>query len=369
MTESPQTLGQLNTKSGVSTARQDLSHVGSSSCCPGKKGEISKIQTKLTIGPSNDDYEQEADRVAEQVMRMPDSWVKREPNHLDMGIKIRRVTDHGSGGRNIGPDIQFNQSGGHPLSDSTRKFMEPRFGVSFGHVRLHADKNAHQMASQIHAKAFTYRNRIWLGSGESESNKNLMAHELAHVVQQTHNKKFLKIQRFTVDDCSEEHGNELRSAYVNAQVSIPRVVSKILNPSEDERRTFETYFGTTNSAPYIGLRLYLIRHGLQRATAECETPDSFMYNHFCGGSLAYVRPVPAFFGFGNIHICQPGYHNLTENQQTATLVHEGAHRYLDADDEAYYTLNCAETAETRGLSDRDRWDNADSYGCLVQELS
>ncbi len=52
----------------------------------------------------------------------------------------------------------------------------------------------------------------------------------------------------------------------------------------------------------------------------------------------------------------------------ATLVHEGAHRYIDADDEADYTLNCQETGETRALSDFERRDNEDFYVCLVHAL-
>ena len=37
------------------------------------------VQTKLTIGPDNDKYEREADRVADQVMRMPDPNLFRKP--------------------------------------------------------------------------------------------------------------------------------------------------------------------------------------------------------------------------------------------------------------------------------------------------
>ncbi len=300
-------------------------------------------------------------------MRMPDSSVQSEHNHLTTGINIQRIPD-GGGGLNTPPDIRLNQSGSRPLSTSTRRFMEPRFGVDFGHVRLHANQDAQQMAAEINARAFTYGDNIVLGKGESEQNRQLMAHELTHVAQQKKGVSLLKIQRFTAEDCSEEHGNELRLAYINAYNAIPGVVSKILNPSPGVTRTLQTYFGRTTNAASVGLRLYLIRHGLQRATAECENPDSFMYNHFCGSSLAYVRPIPAFFGLGNIHICQPGFHNLTDKQRMATLVHEGAHRYINADDEAYYTLNCQETAKTRALSDFDRRDNADSYGCLVQML-
>jgi hypothetical protein len=45
-----------------------------------------------------------------------------------------------------------------------------------------------------------------------------------------------------------------------------------------------------------------------------------------------------------------------------------AHRFVDASDEAYYTLDCRQTAQTQGLSDNDLRENADSYGCWSQTL-
>lgn len=179
-----------------------------------------------------------------------------------------------------------------------------------------------------------------------------------------------QIQRLDVEDCSTEHAREVRTASAAALPAVRNTISAILGNTPAANATLKTYFGDSgpDHAASIGLRLAIIAHRLSGATVECENPGGFMYDHFCGGALAYVRPVPAFFGFGNIHLCQPGFHNLNARQQMATLVHEGAHRYIDADDEAYYTLDCNETAETRALSDSDRRDNADSYGCLVHAL-
>lgn len=170
--------------SRLSTTGGAFPRTGSSSCCSGKNAPDGKIQTKLAVGPANDIYEQEADRVARQVMRMPDSAVDYDPHHCDKGIKIRRLSDHSGGAEHTDPGIRINPSGGRHLSDTTRRFMEPRFGVSFGHVRLHEDRSAHQVASQIQAKAFTVGNHIWLGKDANESRRSLMAHELTHVIQQ-----------------------------------------------------------------------------------------------------------------------------------------------------------------------------------------
>jgi len=148
----------------------------------GKEDEDKRIQAKLKIGPANDVYEQEADRVAEQVMRMPGSPLSSESEQSYPGIHIQRISAGECAG--FDADLNLNQSGGRSLSPSTRQFIEPRFGADFGHVRLHTDEQAHQTTSQIQARAFTYGHHIWLGEGANEGDKRLMAHELTHVVQQ-----------------------------------------------------------------------------------------------------------------------------------------------------------------------------------------
>ncbi|MDI5920401.1 DUF4157 domain-containing protein [Halomonas sp. LR5S13] len=75
---------------------------------------------------------------------------------------------------------------GGPLPASVRTFMEPRFGVDFSDVRIHDAPSDRRAADRIGARAFTHRHHIWMGQDESVDNRRLMAHELTHVVQQTH---------------------------------------------------------------------------------------------------------------------------------------------------------------------------------------
>jgi hypothetical protein len=105
-----------------------------------------------------------------------------------------------------------------------------------------------------------------------------------------------------------------------------------------------------------------------RAIRTTKEPATHLvsYDHFCENNLVYVRSIPAYFGFGSIHVCRPAFHKLTPLRRMATLVHEGAHRYLDANDEAYFTGDCQPTPATNAMSDLERLNNADSYGCLVQ---
>ena len=85
--------------------------------------------------------------------------------------------------------LHATQSEGKPLPEQTRKFMESRFGVDFSAVRIHTGNEAIELTRQIGAQAFTRGVDIYLGAGkediESTAGKELLAHELTHVVQQT----------------------------------------------------------------------------------------------------------------------------------------------------------------------------------------
>jgi hypothetical protein len=77
---------------------------------------------------------------------------------------------------------------GQPLDAATRAFFEPRFGHDFSHVRVHAGGRAAQSARDVNARAYTVGGHIVFGAGlfspESRDGRRLLAHELAHVVQQ-----------------------------------------------------------------------------------------------------------------------------------------------------------------------------------------
>jgi len=156
------------------------------------------IQAKLAVSQPGDVYEQEADRIAEQVMRMPDPAIQRSCSACAAGGttcskcetekrgRLQRRTEGSSeSSDSVADDFVRGLGPGQPLDPTTRAFFEPRFGRDFGQVRLHADEPAHRAASQIQARAFTYGQDISLGKGESESDRSLIAHELTHVAQQS----------------------------------------------------------------------------------------------------------------------------------------------------------------------------------------
>ncbi len=80
------------------------------------------------------------------------------------------------------------RSPGRPLDAETRAFFEPRFGFDFSRVRIHADGPAAESARAVHAQAWTVGRDVVMGgdspSPRSPAGRRLLAHELAHAVQQ-----------------------------------------------------------------------------------------------------------------------------------------------------------------------------------------
>ncbi len=204
------------------------------------------LQAKLRIGQPGDVYEQEADRVADAVMRMPEPVMQRqvepeeekeetlqskplanqitpliqmqrqeepeeeeemlqakpdaeditqlvqrqiEPEEEEEELQAKATSGHLSEvNSNLEYDIQSLKGGGQPLSENDRAFFEPRFGRDFSQVRVHTDANAASTAKAVNARAFTLGQDVVFGAEEyssgSASGRKLIAHELTHVIQQ-----------------------------------------------------------------------------------------------------------------------------------------------------------------------------------------
>ena len=207
------------------------------------------VQAKLKIGKPNDKYEQEAERIASAVMRMPEPKVQRQ-NVLDeeeedkktiqskmlakqitplvqrqpeLGNSIEKeegealraksfvqqrfesgnleeeeqhstiqLKAHLSQPPKVNPTLETRintlRGSGQPLDTTTRVFMETRFGHDFSQVRMHVNSRATETAQKLNAYAFTVGQDIIFGAGqyepETSKGKQLLAHELVHVMQQ-----------------------------------------------------------------------------------------------------------------------------------------------------------------------------------------
>ncbi|MDZ8026154.1 MAG: DUF4157 domain-containing protein [Nostoc sp. DedQUE11] len=165
-----------------------------------------RVQTKLTINQPGDIYEQQADTVARQVMQKiseprnhqfiqheasPETELQRK---FLVGSATPVVQRQGGGvvsTSNLETSIQQARQNGQPLSKDIRQPMEEAFGADFNGVKIHTDSRSHELNQTIQARAFTTGQDIFFRQGEynpgSYGGKELLAHELTHVVQQNGN--------------------------------------------------------------------------------------------------------------------------------------------------------------------------------------
>ena len=304
---------------------------------------------------------------------------------------------------------------GQPLDVTTRSFMESRFGADFGGVRVHADEHAAETSHQLAAHAYTIGSDVFFGRSKYQPStapgRLLVAHELAHVLQQASGrtgsagpisepgdagereaerialqvvaresggpvsgpKRVIRrparamIQRMTINHCTPAETTAIQDAVRDAQVGLSLAITGIMSPGSDPGvlNRFNYYFGT-NAWMAVAMEMGKILTGIPNATYECEYPGQWWYSHFCEGNRAYVRALPPYLGFGEIHLCQPQFHAAGAVRRASDIVHEGAHRFIPAPGDTYYDASCADTAKTRALSDEDRLYNADCYACLVE---
>jgi hypothetical protein len=159
------------------------------------------MQCKLQIGAVNDPLEAEADRVADQVMRMPDPALvssastpairRKCASCEDEEAKTIRGKSNGQalGGADAPPIVHdVLASPGQPLDGATRGFFESRFGADLGSIRVHNDDSAGRSAQAVGAQAYTSGRDIVFAPGryhpQTADGQRLLAHELTHTIQQ-----------------------------------------------------------------------------------------------------------------------------------------------------------------------------------------
>jgi hypothetical protein len=193
--------------------------------CPDcrEEAEDLSVQTKLAVSTPGDPFEEEADRVAEQVTRMP------APSDQGKWTAVSGTSLLGLGS-------------GAPLDAATRTYFEPRFGADFGNVRVYADDRAAASAGAVSARAYTLGTSIVFGRGEfrpqTDGGRSLLAHELTHVVQQSRDTRGAgRIQRAcgpaavgTPAGCTPVSGNVVGERFLFA-----RSCDSFLVPEEQAR--------------------------------------------------------------------------------------------------------------------------------------
>lgn len=173
------------------------------------------VQPKLTVGPADDAYEQEADHVArqitaqthptalpaadsgpgrqtgeeEQLMAGPITAIRRREDDPALRLSATSGLAGGEVPAGVESAIQNARGGGRSLGEDVRQPMEDAFGADFSQVRIHSDSHADRLNRSISAAAFTTGKDIFFRQGAfnpaREEGRALLAHELTHVVQQS----------------------------------------------------------------------------------------------------------------------------------------------------------------------------------------
>lgn len=152
-------------------------------------------------------------REVEQTKELPDAPLQRDPlehttDHNRAGQSLLRLQRHygnryvqrvltlackGEAEVQLTPEteetIHRSRRGGQPLADNVRGQLESAIGADFGGVRIHSDAQADTLSREVNARAFTVGEDIYFRQGAyepgSSNGRELLAHELTHVVQQS----------------------------------------------------------------------------------------------------------------------------------------------------------------------------------------
>lgn len=152
------------------------------------------IQTKLQINRPGDEYEKEADRTADTIMKIqkPEEMIEKKPVEEEISpLRIDQKSDTASGNVNTTTTagIEASRGSGERLAPGTAQWMSQRMGSDFSDVRVHTDSHAAELSNNLSAQAFTVGKDVYFGDGKfdtgSSDGKKLLAHELTHVVQQS----------------------------------------------------------------------------------------------------------------------------------------------------------------------------------------
>lgn len=348
------------------------------------------FQPKLTVGPVDDAYEREADAMADQVMRMTDKpfvqtkispvSVQRMCAECEEEERAQRKEKGASSTSTETPSVvnEAIQSGGKPLDTGTLSFMESRFGYDFSNVKIHTGAVAAKSADAIHALAYTSGNHVVFNNGqyapETDSGKQLLAHELTHVVQQSSGIQPKTIQRRVIDRNVVTNNAMLTRLGLSRQEVIDTIVAAdadAIQLAQNAEDTLTTQLrNAQNGDPVdaneetilneeLGLSFNnpahhnLIRQQIGRFRRVRETLESGYLRYLalgignvslvgceagsCGDSFAFSCP-----GNRLIVLCQAFWD--TPDEQSATILHEPFHIWFDMARHAENALRRADSS-------------------------
>jgi Domain of unknown function (DUF4157) len=231
--------------------------------------------------------------------------------------------------------------------------MEPRFGHNFSHVQIHADEKAAESAAKVGARAYTVGQNIVFGQDQyapgTKEGQQLLAHELAHTIQQTHGIHML--QRISFDSCSPAQEDTVKKSHSRAIEMLDNAIKKLKDydgtTPPDVKTSLDTHFHSSSSgfAGWIRFNLRYLKLFVDLPQYECHSIQS--------------RQNPAwtqwFIPLTDIEL-YPKWFATSIDTQARMLIHEWVHKYGCNFDLGYKSNPGYSTHGTlRSLLNADPW--------------
>jgi hypothetical protein len=144
----------------------------------------------LSVDGADTEFEDEADQISEAIVQGKRLDVQRKSlRFADVQRSVQRNMAGGIGPEGGELDAGLERqikgaSGGGSLPGAVRNTLEPKLGVDLSNVQVHTGAKSASLNRQLNAKAFTYKNNIFDGGGQSPSDLSLTAHEVVHTMHQ-----------------------------------------------------------------------------------------------------------------------------------------------------------------------------------------
>lgn len=340
------------------------------------------IQPQLEVGQKDDEYEKEANDMANHVMQMSDDREDKvmkmsdgsemQPMHDGSHI-IHKMHDgthsahvmHDDSGKgmtaptSVEAGINSSKGSGQSLPVSIQREMGNKMGADFSEVKVHTDTNAQEMNKNLNAKAFTHGQDIYFNQDEynpeSQQGKRLLAHELVHTLQQE--KGMIKRQATSVqipllpiDRLVEDGFTSLGNIFDNLRDGLEIFKDTLLAPSESEteysvnkvlsnicvKLLEQTASDAAEKIPFGGEIYKIIKVVVEEITAEGDRVTaatrqkqiSDFYQLYLT-KLGEVRTKVKQTEQESIHIIETAYNKMDKNSQGAKGYYDSVKKWRD----------------------------------------
>ncbi|HEY0172924.1 MAG TPA: DUF4157 domain-containing protein [Pyrinomonadaceae bacterium] len=249
-------------------------------------------------------------------------------------LRMKRGPGPQVGHEAVPPSVQRTlRSSGRPLDEGTRALMEPRFGHDFSRVRVHTDAGAARSAADVSARAYTVGQNVVFGAGEyaphSPAGQRLLAHELAHTVQQSGG-AISASGELSVGPADDPFEREADAA-ADAALSSAEPARASLSPARVARAVLQRQPAPADDPHDYNMPAIWFRLNSTQLRSDSDTDSRIHYQHSLERIRAYLARTSAeghvnIYGYASVEGGESANQNLSQQRADrvkAMLVADG----------------------------------------------